>query len=521
MNTYYDINKYKNEMLIEQQMYAAQEAQNYDVNQTYIKEGMLPPSAMEDTRTVTQKLADMEFLKKTIIDELKQVANPQFASAVVEGVMKSPLNVDNSLMRYLANNVIEYVSLLKKRYGVGIRGDLNDVETMVNFLNRMYVDTKKTNQSIGDYVKSATNSANSDNTMNKENVGQILNELNNVLYLLKSKRYDLGQNDTDLLNEAIQTFQKIRDYMPTEGQLNDIKNITVNRELDDKELDYLQYINGYLEMLKKLPKPSIILNLIETIDKNLEYNNMKNVRQALQKINDYVLDFKKNNAQFRKYDNILDNVAEDRRQQFIDDRNRTRQQEDMAKKTQRVQVVNWDDLFNQQQQQPMQGNGLKKPRGRPKGTGLKYKDFGICEINPDRLNEDIITIRKKVGKRSLIGVPSKKVSNKLKNIITTISGGGIPKHNDIASLDDDEKEYLNKLVTSSKIDRLDIPAPSKDNREKLQHEFEVMKGQILAGNDNKDLVKNFKLLIRKLSKLKLLPKNDVEDLIDLLITLGY
>ena len=77
------------------------------------------------------------------------------------------------------------------------------------------------------------------------------------------------------------------------------------------------------------------------------------------------------------------------------------------------------------------------------------------------------------------------------------------------------------MIKNSKIDRLDVPTPSKDNKEKLYHEFEVMKGQIMAGNDNKDLVKNFKLLIRKLSKLKLLPKNDVDDLIDLLITLGY
>ena len=263
------------------------------------------------------------------------------------------------------------------------------------------------------------------------------------------------------------------------------------------------------------------MSLIETINKNLEYGNAKNVSQAIQKINEYVQDFKNNSGKYKFIDMYFDNMEEGEKQQFVNDRNRLRQEEAQSKRIQPVQVVNWNDLYNQPPPREMEGTGLKKPRGRPKGTGLKYKEFGECELNPNRLNDDIITIRKKNGKRSLIGVPSKKVSNKLKNIITTISGGGIPKHNDIASLDDDEKEYLNTLVTSSKIDRLDIPAPSKDNREKLQHEFEVMKGQILAGNDNKDLVKNFKLLIRKLSKLKLLPKNDVEDLIDLLITLGY
>lgn len=98
----------------------------------------------------------------------------------------------------------------------------------------------------------------------------------------------------------------------------------------------------------------------------------------------------------------------------------------------------------------------------------------------------------------------------------------MPKYDELGRLDEEEKEYLNKIVSRSDLtDRLSIPAPSKDQQEKDIHNFEVMKGQIMSGNDSKEMVRKFKLLIRKLSKQQLLPKSDVEDLLDLLGDLGY
>jgi hypothetical protein len=57
--------------------------------------------------------------------------------------------------------------------------------------------------------------------------------------------------------------------------------------------------------------------------------------------------------------------------------------------------------------------------------------------------------------------------------------------------------------------------------EKDIHNFEVMKGEIMAGNDSIDMIKKFKLLILKLSKNGSLPKNDVHEILQELIVLGY
>lgn len=49
------------------------------------------------------------------------------------------------------------------------------------------------------------------------------------------------------------------------------------------------------------------------------------------------------------------------------------------------------------------------------------------------------------------------------------------------------------------LDKLSIPSPSKDQEDKDIHDFQVMKGEILSGNDNKDLIKKFKIHMSKWS----------------------
>lgn len=175
------------------------------------------------------------------------------------------------------------------------------------------------------------------------------------------------------------------------------------------------------------------------------------------------------------------------------------------------------------------GKGIR--RGRPRGGGIKpivevqkqptFIGFGINEINQKQLNNGIVKIRRNT-KSNYMDMPSKRVSSNLQGIIKTIVGGGVPKFNELNSLDEDEKEYLHKIISRSNLeDKLSVPAPSKDQQEKDIHNFEVMRGQLMSGNDSQELVKKFKLLIRKLSKQNLLPKADVEDLLETLADLGY
>ena len=151
----------------------------------------------------------------------------------------------------------------------------------------------------------------------------------------------------------------------------------------------------------------------------------------------------------------------------------------------------------------------------------RYVTFGKFLINNNKLNDDIISIKRPSG-GNITEFPSSKVSNKLSRVFKKIVGGQLPSYNELSDLTEDEKNYLYKVSKKAEIlDKLSIPAPSKDKEEKDIHQFEVMKGEIMAGNDSKEMIKSFKLLLNKLSKSGALPKQQVSEVLTDLLEMGY
>lgn len=200
------------------------------------------------------------------------------------------------------------------------------------------------------------------------------------------------------------------------------------------------------------------------------------------------------------------------------------------------------DTEEEQGAEESKGNGVRR-RGRPRmrggnisqpkvfetridyNSGIKaspdFVPFGAYLLNRRKINDGIISIKTMKG-GTVIGYPNKRVSSNLSKVINQIIGGGVPSYELLSSLDDDEKAYLYKISKKTKLsDKLSIPSPSKDQTEKDIHNFEVMKGQILSGNDSKTLVKNFKILVLKLKTQGLLPKAQADELLSDLLSLGY
>ena len=191
------------------------------------------------------------------------------------------------------------------------------------------------------------------------------------------------------------------------------------------------------------------------------------------------------------------------------------------------------------------GSGIAKRRGRPKGSGIgkriTYKEsvkahtstsngvsetprfikFGKYLINYHKLNNNDTFALKRINGGNIAEIPSVKISKNLKEVFKKMVGGGAVTYSDISKLSDPEKAYLHKISQKSNIlDKFDIPAPSKDTEEKDIHNFEVMRGEIMAGNDSKELIKKFKIHIMKLSKNGTLPKKEVTEILTDLLELG-
>jgi len=796
-----DRNKYNNEFMESLRLQIKLNDQNLQANRLYITTGQLPASTqMADTRSTSEKLADIESLKRSIVADLAPVAEPSFAYAIIEGVMNSPLNVDNSLFRYLAQNASQLANQLSKKYKFGIAGDANDVQLLVEFLNDAYSKTKNTFQTIKGYMNSTTNLRANNTNLQDQIIQEFRYFLQRLTQLELETARKYGDQDpiVDAIIEAKGIISEILFSLPNQQQMNQILSDISSRSYDQQfndpnlagELPNPQYDEGIIllviEMIEKLPNPDKIRTLLNTLEKGIKTGTLTIAATSLRGIeelfNDWIIrggvqntPFQDALEQFRAYfltraNEEIEENARVNRISTIRQIEFQNQQDERDAKAQRVYVINpgsdpvkvtngpfdqgppqidynqlrrpgassgyassqpgfsfgetdsqrsyqlpfaqsesgsentyygpasgiqgsqggsefsfseqypqiypddptagysylgenpmanpkfgdvsqrspstirnpqvsynamkrslqqmyrkpeayeilkreypsetlqdpdFDDIKQQSSgsqrrtssksdnqeyidlmlhhhteldklvgqqgitQEDVRNikNGVSniasegavrgydieevnkiilkmaedylenRPRGKgiyetmiskpkkgiKKGRGISsdYRDFGINKINHKKLDDGILTLRRK-SNTNIPDMPSKRISRKLQKIIKHISGGGIPDYNDLNSLEDVEKDYLHKLISKSNLtERLSVPAPSKDQEEKDFHQFEVMKGEIMSGNDSKELVKKFKVLILKLSKQNILPKNEVQELLQDLLSLGY
>lgn len=650
-NTQSDINRFRNEYMEALNLQASIDDANLQANKTYLLTGQLPPqSQMQDTRTNAEKLKDVELLKQSIASDLSPIGEPQFCFQIVNAVMNSPLNVDNSLLRFLAQRATAIADQLSKSYKFGIAGDANDLEIIVEFIKDLYTNTQDKFLSVKSYINGQTSESKKSNVISTNdldsvilNLQEFIKKLNIIYGSAKIRRDPELYKKIDKFNRMIINLKRI---LPSTRQIQLLMERISNGNLS-QDYDGIQNDDIFLlfDVLKDLPKASNVITLLDKAYRYLDLGNQDIVNKIFDDlINEFeAIDETRIGFLTESIGGIMDNLRREENQ--IDSLNETQRLGDIrwedarqraeAKAT-KVFVVNPQDfgsmiqgsttpnislwnsenigststpsvgsvpsmqdiasrlsrassidsnsssassassqslagdvrakriskvinkinrenpvalmnfitsmnnprindiasLENELISNPRYGLGdfgfmglgvNVKRRGRPKGSGLRtdFIDFGNNQVNKRYLDNNIISIRHN-SKQRMRDMPAKRVSTNFQNIINTIIGGGIPKFNDINNLNDEEKNYLHQLIKRSSLeDRISVPAPSKDQYEKDIHNFEVYKGEIMAGNDSLELVKKFKLLIRKLSKQKLLPRNEVDDLLETLQILGY
>ena len=160
--------------------------------------------------------------------------------------------------------------------------------------------------------------------------------------------------------------------------------------------------------------------------------------------------------------------------------------------------------------------------GKPR-RGIVPKDlvpFGRYFVDACKLDDDIVHLKKPCGV-NVPEVPTRKVSKEVCSIMKGIVGGKLPQYDDIEPLNDEDRAYLHKVVKLAKLNnQVRIPEPNKDAKKAEQERFELMRGQILAGNDNPMLIKEFKLLVLKYVKEGRIPKREANEVLYELMALG-
>ena len=151
---------------------------------------------------------------------------------------------------------------------------------------------------------------------------------------------------------------------------------------------------------------------------------------------------------------------------------------------------------------------------------LGFSPFGKYIIDVIGLDDDVVSIRSS-SKAPIPSLPRQRVHKRVSNVLKTIAGGGMPSYEDIGELKNDEKKYLNKVLKTARLsDKIKVPNPDKSKEDAEMDRFNILKGQIIAGNDSSELVKEFKSLLVKYKKDGRLPAREVNEILSELLLLG-
>jgi hypothetical protein len=576
VKTVEDQRRFKDEYMENLALTARLDDENLRANLIFSESGMIPPaSSLPDNRTVEDKMLDIEGLKQGIIKDLKGLMNPTMAATFVQELMKSKFNAGNALLKFFSQRGPEFTKELLKKYKYGL-ADFNDIVGTLKFVEKYFLDAQESMVGIKDVAGRARDST----PRFTFDQGIELDKLIRQLQILLTREGMISDADLEALIPLIRDLEKFRKVIPPDAIINkwgnDLTGVLNNSKVAESELikDLLREYKNIQDSLASLPSYDFIQYIIFGIKKSLAYNGTP--EEKFNKIGAYVNSLTDELSRWlsetpeRNIENLkermkffrlnIDNLMDLQRTlsdnielpqfnpylpSYLSPINDSSQNINPSSQNINPSSQNfWPPSEEKEEQgaQESKGNGVRR-RGRPKmrggnisqpkifetridyNSGIKaspdFVPFGAYLLNRRKINDGIISIKTMKG-GTVIGYPNKRVSSNLSKVINQIIGGGVPSYELLSALDDEEKAYLYKISKKTKLsDKLSIPSPSKDQTEKDIHNFEVMKGQILSGNDSKTLIKNFKILVLKLKTQGLLPKSQADELLSDLLSLGY
>jgi hypothetical protein len=527
---------------------------------TMLEETGAPPMQRDDTRSVYEKRRDLEFLKISILGDLKDLTDGREAAIILS-------SLDGDEILFVADNmpIIKSDIMPKFQFGIPAMAFLPYVRTLM----------KNSQESIGINYGLQQNGA-----RNYITTGSVISRklpTDATLSNLEEEVNKLGDSDLKRRIKDMIGIMRTQVPQPEEilalDQMKGIEAATLKKLLDDvveniptkkqietilKKLDGnndpqdLQNVLLKLEELLSLPAEDI-LERAEFVDKmgrivgeaDLPFTTERDTSSARAEAEAVLVEAitpskVSSPAEFKKLNkNVM--VA------FLIEKKQIGELETTLTNT-KIQASNKATLaelytrwFNNTQsatadpaekypaEKLMYGTGLvrakKIARRVDLETGIKkekdYVRFGKYIINQHQLKGGNLMI-KYPSLNSIASLPTRKISGDLVRVFKDIIGGKNPNYESMGKLSDDEKELLYSVSTKSSIDeRISIPTPEKNNDQKDVDRFLLLKGQITAGNNNPIVIREFKKLLIKMLKQKRIPRGEALEILEFLTSIGY
>ena len=494
----------------------------------------------DDTRTASEKRGDILTMKVNVLGDLYQVTSPDEAERIVAELDDTELTFLNDAMKLIVPDIqikyrqgvpapifVAYLRQMMKnaektlgvRYGLqtgraenALLTDKNIISTLVNF---------ETLDRLEDAVSAAVDSPMRTNVLEYISVlrRQIptREELKNLrdfpsqkdIRALLSKMLDNVPSNKDILRltEELEGSVSRRDLMDTDNLLLKIGEKIKLPESDIAEREALVMLVkeelGGGNFNRPLPEAEAELvggeSALFTPDSFRELKVSKQ-REVLEKLR-VAGDIKMGKTLLKRASSASMNAM------YLDWYNR--------QPTAVIKAVAADTST-------IEGSGMALRPVRKYDMGkYGFHKFGTKYIRKDDLRNGKLCIRQP-SNQSVIGLPVQRISKKLSNILTSILEHGKPEYSDLEELSEEDKLLLSTISSTTKLgSKLSLPTPNKSKNEKEEHRFQVLKGQILAGNDSPQIVKELKTLLMKFMNDRRLCKTEVLSILETLVSMGY
>ena len=165
--------------------------------------------------------------------------------------------------------------------------------------------------------------------------------------------------------------------------------------------------------------------------------------------------------------------------------------------------------------------GLFTPQIVGTGYGMNnndtYINIGKYLVHKNNLLGGKLQVRSP-NKNQVYGFKSQNITNNIKDILLKLNKKEPISFKDVDRLNEQEKNQLymiGKKLHASEL--FDIPSTLKSNEDKLKDEFFLLRGSLMAGNNNPDLLRKFKIVLLKMKNNKLISLQEYNEVLNILL----
>ena len=122
------------------------------------------------------------------------------------------------------------------------------------------------------------------------------------------------------------------------------------------------------------------------------------------------------------------------------------------------------------------------------------------------------------NKNQVYGFKSQNITNNIKDILLKLNKKEPISFKDVDKLNEQEKNQLYTIGKKLHVSELfDIPSTLKSNEDKLKDEFFLLRGSIMAGNNNPELLRKFKIVLLEMKNNKLISLQEYNEVLNILL----